>query len=245
METRDDVIWGKRAVEEMLLTGAPLKRVLLSDQARPSLTGRIRELAKARGVECKLAPNAKLSEMAHTLDHGGVIALTARVSTLDLAGLLSLPLSARQVVFAFDGVENPRNLGMAARSLVASGVSHILIPQAGSAQPDSVYLEASAGTGDRIGIVRVAKLADALGNLRDAGYWIFGLDGEAKLSLWQHALPMPAVFVMGGEAKGLRPTVRKVLHETISIPMQGDVESLNVAVSASLVAFEVQRRRLG
>jgi 23S rRNA (guanosine2251-2'-O)-methyltransferase len=242
MEARDDLIWGKRAVEEKLLTGAALRRILLSDTARPSLTGRIRELAKASGVECKVVPNAKISEMARSVDHGGVIALTASVATLDLASFLALPQNRREVVFAFDGVENPRNLGMAARSLVAAGVTHILIPQAGSAQPDAVYLEASAGTGDRIAIVRVPKLADALSHLRDAGYWLFGLDGESKLTLWQHALPKPSVFVMGGEAKGMRPTVRKVLHETIAIPMRNQVESLNVAVSASLVAFEVLRR---
>jgi 23S rRNA (guanosine2251-2'-O)-methyltransferase len=176
------------------------------------------------------------------LDHGGVLALVAKVGTLDLASFLALPKDSRKVVFAFDGVENPRNLGMAARSLVAAGVSHLLIPQAGSAQPDAVFLEASAGTGDRIGIVRVPKLSEALARLREEGYWLFGLDGQARHSLWEHALPRPAVFVMGGEAKGMRPTVRKVLHECISIPMRGEVESLNVAVSASLVAFELVRR---
>lgn len=242
MDAREDVIWGRRAVEEKLLTGAPLRRVLLSDQARPSLVTRIRELAKERAVECKIVPAAKISEIARSVEHGGVVALIASVASLSLAEFLALPVAARQCVFAFDGVENPRNLGMAVRSLVAAGVSHILIPQAGSAQPDAVYLEASVGTGDKIGIVRVPKLADALQELRTAGYWLFGLDGESRLSLWQHALPMPAVFVMGGETKGLRPTVRKVLHECISIPMQGGVESLNVAVSASLVAFEVVRR---
>ena len=237
-----DVVWGRRAVEELLSSGRPVRKVLLADASRPSLRGRIQDLCRQNGVECRIAPLSRLAELSRTPEHGGVVAVISPLPLLSLEQFLSVPEAERQILFAFDGVENPRNLGMAARSLAAAGVAHLLIPATGGAQPDATFLEASAGVGERLGIVRVPKLADALRELKAQGYWIFGLAGESSLTLWQHALPLPAVFVLGGETKGMHPSVRNVLHESLAIPMASNVESLNVAVTASLVAFELARR---
>ncbi len=236
------MVWGRRAVEELLASGRPVRQVLLADASRPSLRQRIFGLCREADIPCRVVPLKKLAEMTGTPDHGGVTALTSPVELWSLAHLLSVPSGERQALFAFDGVENPHNLGLAARSLVGAGVTHALIPATGSAQPDATFLEASAGMGEKLHIVKVPKLTDALRELKEAGYWIFGLEGGAELDLWHHALPLPAVFVMGGETKGLHPSVRKVLHESISIPMAEGVESLNVAVATSLVAFELRRR---
>jgi 23S rRNA (guanosine2251-2'-O)-methyltransferase len=238
------VVWGRRAVEELLNSGRPVRKVLLADASRPSLRSRIQDLCRSGGVECRIAPLSRLAELSRTPEHGGVVAVVSPLPLLNLEQFLSVPEPERQILFAFDGVENPRNLGMAARSLAGAGVPHLMVPAVGGAQPDATFLEASAGVGERIGIVRVPKLADALRELKTQGYWIFGLAGESSQSLWQHALPLPAVFVLGGEAKGLHPSVRKILHESLSIPMAREVESLNVAVAASLVAFELARRAL-
>jgi len=241
-ETNEAVVWGRRAVEELLLGTQPVRRVLLSDTARPSLRERVQQMCKDRGVECRIVPLPRLAQIANTPEHGGVLAQISAIPLLGIKEFLELPLSRREVVFAFEGVENPRNLGMAARSLVAAGIDHMIIPQTSSAQPDAVFLEASAGVGERVGVVRVPKLSEAVRELKAAGYWIFGLAGESSLSLWEHALPRPAVFVMGGETRGLRPAVRNAMDECISIPMKNGVDSLNVAVATSVVAFEVMRR---
>lgn len=226
------------------------ERTVLRIWASPRLGGahreRLKALARTKGVAWDDAPDARLASLCDALDHGGVVAECALVHLLDLAGLLALPELERRVVFVLDGVENPRNLGLVARTLAATGAGPIVVPAQGSASPGAAYLDASAGFGHRVPLVRVPKLVDALQELKEQGYWVYGLDAVGERPLFGHELAEKTVFVMGNESKGLRPTVRKVVDQTLSIPMKPEVESLNVAVATALCAFEAVRAgRLG
>jgi 23S rRNA (guanosine2251-2'-O)-methyltransferase len=107
--------------------------------------------------------------------------------------------------------------------------------------PGQAFLEASAGYGNRLHLVRTGKLVQALEELKKAGYWIYGLDAKGERPLFGHELAKLTVFVMGNETDGLRPTVRKSLDQTLSVPLAEGVDSLNVAVTAALCAFEAVR----
>lgn len=236
---------GHRAVEELFASSRPILRIWAS----PRLGGRreaLRNLARAKGVAWDDAPDARLASLCGAPDHGGVVAECSPVDLLDMDALLALPEGARRVVFALDGVENPRNLGLVARTLAATGAGPIVVPSQGSASPGAAYLEASAGFGHRVPLVRTPKLVDALRALKEDGYWVYGLDASGERGLFGHELAAKTVFVMGNESKGLRPTVRKAVDQTLSIPMAEGVESLNVAVASALCAFEALRAgRLG
>lgn len=160
---------------------------------------------------------------------------------VSLESLLAMPVERRRVVFALDGVENPRNLGLVARTLAAVGAGPMVVPSQGSANPGAAYLEASAGFGHLVPLVRVPKLVDALRVLKEDGYWVYGLDAQGERSLFGHELADRTVFVLGNETKGLRPTVRNAVDQVLTIPMDPKVESLNVAVAAALCAFEALR----
>lgn len=232
---------GHRSVEELFASGRTVLRIWVSPRLGGNHRDRLKFLAKSRGVAWEDAPDARLASLCGAPDHGGVVAECSLVSLLDLSGLLSLPEASRRVVFVLDGVENPRNLGLVARTLAATGAGPIVVPSQGSASPGAAYLEASAGFGHMVPMVRVPKLVDALDALKKDGYWVYGLDANAERSLFGHELAAKTVFVMGNESKGLRPTVRKAVDQILSIPMKEGVESLNVAVASALCAFEALR----
>jgi 23S rRNA (guanosine2251-2'-O)-methyltransferase len=241
METHTVWVRGKRPVEELLRSGRPVLRVWLSPRLSTAMRTEIVELCREAGIDCRHAPDAKLASLCGSAEHGGAVAQPSPFAMATLEELLQVPHTERRVVFALDGVENPRNLGLVARALVAADCGTILIPAKGGALPGQVFLEASAGYGNRLRIVRVPKLVPALEILKRDGYWIYGLEAAAPRSLFGHDLAERTVFVLGNESDGIRHTVHGVLDEALSIPLARGVDSLNVAVTAALCAFEAVR----
>jgi 23S rRNA (guanosine2251-2'-O)-methyltransferase len=241
MEPHVNWVWGRRPVEELLRSAKPVLRVWFSPRLPPTSRKDIVELCRTRGIDCRHAPDAKLASLTGSSEHGGAVAQPSPTSLESLDDLLTLPPAERKVVFALDGVENPRNLGLVARVLVAAGCGTVVLPAKGGALPGQVFLEASAGYGTRLRIVRVPKLVPALEALKRDGYWVYGLAAGAPRGLFGHELAERTVFVLGNESDGIRPTVRAVLDESLSIPVADGVDSLNVAVTAALCAFEAVR----
>lgn len=234
-------IFGRRPVEELLRSGRAVLRVWVSPRLPAPQRKEFEMVCKQRGIDIQHAPDAKLASLCGSMEHQGTVAKPSELPLLELPQLLALPESDRKVVFALDGVENPRNLGLIARTLVAAGCPVLVLPSKGGALPGQAFQEASAGYGNRLHMVRTAKLVNALEELKKAGYWIYGLDARGERPLFGHELAKLTVFVMGNETDGLRPTVRKSLDQTLSVPLAPGVDSLNVAVTAALCAFEAVR----
>jgi 23S rRNA (guanosine2251-2'-O)-methyltransferase len=234
-------IRGRRPVEELLRGGHPVLRVWLSPRLAHAARVEIEGLCKKAGIDFRPAPDAKLASLCGSAEHGGAVAQLSPIPMDSLETLLALPHERRKVVFALDGVENPRNLGLVARTLVASGCEVLLLPAKGGALPGQAFMEASAGYGHRLRMVRVPKLVPALEALKKDGYWVYGLEASARRGLFGHELAERTVFVLGNESDGIRPTVRSAVDEMLSIPLAEGVESLNVAVTAALCAFEAVR----
>jgi 23S rRNA (guanosine2251-2'-O)-methyltransferase len=241
METHELWVRGRRPVEELLRSGRPVLRVWLSPRLSQAMRTEIVELCRETGIDCRHAPDAKLAALCGSAEHGGAVAQASSFAMDTLDDLMAVPHEQRRVIFALDGVENPRNLGLVARALVAADCGTILIPAKGGALPGQAFLEASAGYGNRLRIVRVPKLVPALEILKRDGYWVYGLEANAKRALFGHDLAERTVFVLGNESDGIRHTVHGVLDESVSIPLAPGVDSLNVAVTAALCAFEAVR----
>ena len=128
---------------------------------------------------------------------------------------------------------------------MGAGVTAILLCGRGGTLVDSDVLRASAGTALRMPLVNAKNLAQSLRTLRDAGFWIYGLDGTAELALENVSWPQRCVLVVGNETKGLRPGVLKVCDETVSIPLENNVESLNAAVATGIELFRMRDAREG
>ncbi|WP_045859311.1 TrmH family RNA methyltransferase [Teredinibacter purpureus] len=138
---------------------------------------------------------------------------------------------------ALDKVTNPQNVGMIIRSVCASPLAGLILPRNGCAKLDSLVIKASAGTLFRANILRCDSLTDCLLDFKNAGANIVGLDCNAKTSLSDYPNRGRQVFILGNETEGLSNACEKICNQTIKIPMRNKVESLNVAITAGIIAF--------
>ncbi len=142
-----------------------------------------------------------------------------------------------------DGVEDPHNLGAIIRTAHAAGAGSVIIPERRAAGVTDVVAKAAAGALEHLPVARVTNLNRALEELKERGFWIYGLDERGDQDYDAVDYAGPAAFVLGGEGKGLHEQVRKHCDVLVRIPMAGKIASLNVSVAAGIVLFEWKRRR--
>ncbi|MBA1420566.1 MAG: 23S rRNA (guanosine(2251)-2'-O)-methyltransferase RlmB [Epsilonproteobacteria bacterium] len=140
-------------------------------------------------------------------------------------------------IIALDGITNPQNLGMIIRSCAAGNVDAILMPTKGAAQISPLVIKASVGTLFKMPIIKTSNLKETLQSFKNEGADVFTLSSHAKESYKEQVYKDKTIFVLGNESEGVSKAVESVCNASIAIPMQRGVESLNVAVTASLLAF--------
>ncbi len=163
----------------------------------------------------------------------------------DLLETLGADPAAKEgmVLVALDQIQDPHNLGAIARSAANLGAAGLLLPERRSAPVTPAAIAASAGAFQHIPVYHVVNLTQALVRLREAGFWIYGADA-AGLPAWESQLNLPLVLVIGSEGQGLRPLVAKTCDELVRVPQSsGGVESLNASCAASVLLYEIARRR--
>ena len=142
-----------------------------------------------------------------------------------------------------DRVTDPRNLGAVCRSAEGAGATGVVVPAHGSAVVTPAVARASAGAIEHLPIAVVTNLARYLEEVKGPELWVYGAAGDAATSMWEADLAGGVALVFGAEGKGLRPLVRRSCDALVSIPLAGQVESLNVSVAAALLLFEARRQR--
>ncbi len=182
----------------------------------------------------------ELTRLAGSPDHQGVVAEVDPYPYADPAALLAVPGS---LLVVLDQVQDPRNLGADCRSAEVAGAAGVVVPQRRAAAITAAACKASAGAVEHLPIARVRNLADWLGDAREAGFWAWGADSEAKTAYDDADLSGGTVLVLGGEGKGLRPRVAAGCDGLIAIPQRGRIASLNVSAAAAVLLFEAQRQR--
>ncbi len=160
-----------------------------------------------------------------------------RMRTLaDFCSEPSTPINARFIVL--DRIHNPQNLGMIVRSVAAGGINALFIPQQGNATISPLVIKASAGALFKCPIVRCETTEECIHALRERNICISVLSSQSKTSLLQeHGRQQPVAFVLGNESEGVSQAVSALADEQLKIPMHNEIESLNVAVTAALIAF--------
>ena len=170
--------------------------------------------------------------------HQGVIAFGAAKQYADL----DETAAKNGLHVVLDGVEDPHNLGAIVRTAHAAGAAAIVIPERRAAPLTETAAKAAAGALAYLPVVRVTNVNKALEDLKERGYWIYGLDERGKEAYDQVEFATPTAIVLGGEGKGLHEHVAKKCDFLVRIPMAGSVASLNVSVAAGVVLFEWRRR---
>jgi 23S rRNA (guanosine2251-2'-O)-methyltransferase len=229
------VLAGIHPVREALLAGQPVDRVAVARGAGGARLQEIIDLCRAHRIPLRFEPREQLDRAAPGVPHQGVIAWAA-------AGKYASLEEIQGPVVVLDGVEDPHNLGAIARTAHAAGASALVIPERRAAGLTETVAKAAAGALAHLPVVRVKNLNRALEELKERGYWIYGLDERGSQIYSDVEYAAPAAFVLGGEGHGLHEQVAKKCDLLLRIPMAGAVASLNVSVAAGVVLFDWRRR---
>lgn len=236
-------VYGRKPVLEALQdpnTKAYRLHLAQSNKAA-AIINDITTLATDKGAEIVHHDRQSLSRISRNSKQDQGVAVDLICSGYqDFEEFIASEASHNAEIIALDRITNPQNLGMIIRSVCAGGTKGLLLPEKGCAKLDALVIKASAGTLFRAPILRCKDLASALAAFRDNGSTIYGLSSHAQTTLASINDNRAKVFVLGNETDGVSKDVADQCNELISIPMSNGVESLNVAVTASLLAFRNQ-----
>lgn len=233
------ILSGINPILESLKAGHPLDRILVAKGAGGPRLQQIVELARRAAVPVRFEERAGLDRVAGSPAHQGVVAMGASKRYAALEDLAP----AAQLLVILDGVEDPHNLGAIVRTAHAAGAGGIVIPERRAVGLTDVVAKAAAGALEYLPVVRAVNINRTLEELKELGYWIYGLDERGAEDYDRAEYNAPTALVFGGEGKGLHELVRKHCDVLVRIPMEGHIPSLNVSVAAGIVLFEHKRRR--
>jgi 23S rRNA (guanosine2251-2'-O)-methyltransferase len=233
---------GFHAVEEALAAGRPLDRIVIARGRHGDRVEAVVRLAKTNGVPVRFEDRQQVDRLAGTREHQGVAALGAAKPAVELDDLLKLK-TGQNLIVLLDGIEDPHNLGAIVRTALASGASGVVIPERRAAGLTDTVERASAGALAHLPVARVKNLVRAMEEMKEAGYWLVGLDERAEKTYTGVDLKGSVGIVLGREGEGLHELTRKRCDFLVSIPTTGPVRSLNVSVAAGVMLFEAVRQR--
>jgi 23S rRNA (guanosine2251-2'-O)-methyltransferase len=235
---------GFHAVEEALAAGRALDRIVIARGRHGERVEAVVQLAKAKGVPVRFEDRVQIDRLVGTREHQGVAALGAAKPAMGLEDLLAAK-TPQGLLVLLDGVEDPHNLGAVVRTALAAGANGVVIPERRAAGLTDTVERASAGALAHLPIARVKNLVRAMEEMKEAGYWLVGLDERAEKSYTEVDLKGSIGIVLGSEGEGLHELTRKRCDFLVSLPTAGPVRSLNVSVAAGVMLFEVVRQRRG
>lgn len=242
-ESAGPLIFGIHAIE-MALKAGEVKLVMMQQDSRNQRLLRLQQMIERDGVPCQRVSLKELDRMCAER-HQGVVAHIQSVS-LKTEKQLKAQLVKWQdpLLLVLDCIEDPRNLGACLRSANAAGVNAVIFSKDKAASITAVTHKTAAGAVEHLDLYQVTNLVRAIEAIKAAGIWVYGTALEdGSQSLYETDFSGPVALVMGNEGKGLRHLVKQSCDHLVHIPMQGDVQSLNVAVATGVALFEVVRQR--
>jgi 23S rRNA (guanosine2251-2'-O)-methyltransferase len=243
-----DRLTGIHAVKEALEAGRAFDRIVIARGRQDTRVEKIVQLARGRNISVRFEDRSQLDRLADSKDHQGVVALAAARAPATLEDVLAAANAgaghgSKGLIVLLDGVEDPHNLGAIIRTALAAGAHGVVIPERRAAGLTDTVERASAGALSHLPVAKVTNLVRTMEELKEAGYWLIGLDESADKSYTEADYTSPVGIVLGGEGKGLHELTRKRCDFVVSLPTKGPVKSLNVSVAAGVVLFEVLRQR--
>lgn len=242
-----EIVTGRNSVVEALRAGVPCEAVWVGHrvEADDRIT-EIKRIAGERRLPLLEVTTAELDRMTGGMVHQGVAMAAKPYRYSDLDQILARAERAGEppLIVALDGVTDPRNLGAVLRSAGAFGAHGVVVPERRAAGVTASAWKVSAGAAARVPVARVTNLVRALGELREAGCFVVGLDAGGTMPMSElHLATDPVVLVVGSEGKGLGRLVRSTCDVIASIPIRAETESLNAGVATGISLYEVARLR--
>ena len=245
IEDREDLIEGRNAVQEALRAGRPIDKIFIARGDTDRTLGHIIARAREAGVVVAECDRRKLDAMSVTGAHQGVIAQAAVREYCELDEILALAAERGEAPFVIvcDEIEDPHNLGAILRTAECAGAHGVVIPKRRSAGVTAVVDKASAGAAEHMLVSRVPNIPAALKELKEKGLWVYGTAADGSGKLWQTDMRGPVCLVFGSEGFGMGRLVAECCDFTVSIPLRGQISSLNASAAAAVMIYEVLRQR--
>jgi 23S rRNA (guanosine2251-2'-O)-methyltransferase len=235
------VIFGVNPIlEKLKASPQDIIEVLLAEE-----TGAPVEAAARRsGVRVSRVSRALLDQITQRARHQGVAARVVGFAYGSVAELFDSMASRSRPdrLLILDGITDPRNFGALLRCADAAGIPHVIIPKDRSAGLTPTVIKSSAGAAHHVTIYKVTNVRQTMTQLKQRGLWLVGLEAGAASSIYDRTYPEKLGIVLGSEGRGMRPLVRQECDFTVSVPMFGKIDSLNVAVAAGVFLFELRRQ---
>ncbi len=241
---KGDLVFGVNPVREALRGSRGAFALYLQIGASDHRLEKIVALAGQRGVPLHRREKTDLTRMCGSSHHQGVALDVEPFPYADIDQVVAeaSESGAPGLLLVLDGIQDPHNLGALIRSAACAGANAVIIPRDRACGVTGAAEKASAGAAETVPVVQVTNISQALESLKTAGYWVYGLTGEASSRLYDIDFSGNVVLVIGAEGEGIRPLVRKQCDVLMSIPLHGGVGSLNASVAGGIALFEVAKK---
>lgn len=239
-----DVIFGTRAVTEAIHAGREIDKILIQRDVNNELIKELLQAAKAAQIHVVRVPEGKLNRITRK-NHQGVVAHLSAISYASLDHVIDSCYAEGKspLLLILDQITDVRNFGAIARTAECSGIDALVIPEKGSAQINAEAVKTSAGALNFIPVVRVRNLFYACRDLQKMGLTLVAVTEKTEREMYEADLAVPVALILGAEDTGISTDLLQIADEQVKIPMAGNIESLNVSVSAGVAIYEAVRQR--
>ncbi len=236
-------IEGKNAVSEAVNAGTTIDRLIVEKGLKDIGSNKIIDAAKSRGIKIFFRDKEMLDRESVTKKHQGFIAEVTDFKYCELEDILAYAESKNQPAFIviLDGVEDPHNLGSIIRVCECAGVHGIVIPRHRSVSVNETVVKVSSGASVYMKVAKVTNINDAIDELKQKNIWVYAADMEGD-DLYKSDLTGACAVVIGGEGSGIKRLTKQKCDKSVTIPMLGQVNSLNASVAAGVVIYEKIRQ---
>lgn len=244
LDQETGIIEGRNAVLEAFRAGKTIDRLLILDGCQDGPIQSIKREARKTETIIDFVPKERLDGMSQTGHHQGVIACAAAYAYAEVPDILNAAKEKGEAPFLIllDGIEDPHNLGAIIRTANLAGAHGVIIPKRRAVGLTATVARASAGALNYTPVARVTNLGNTIEMLKKEGIWFACADMNAQ-PMYRANLTGPIGLVIGNEGSGVSRLVREKCDFAVSIPMKGDIDSLNASVAAGVLAFEIVRQR--
>ena len=245
MAYEETYIEGRNAVIEAFRSGKTIDKLYILDGCQDGPMATIRREAKKHGSMIKFVGKERLDQLSQTGKHQGVIAVCAAYTYTELEDILGAAKAKKEEPFLFllDGIEDPHNLGAIIRTANLAGAHGVVIPKNRAVGLTATVARTSAGALNYTPVAKVTNLGQTIEELKKEGLWFVCADMNGT-KMYDLNLKGPIGLVIGNEGEGVSRLVKEKCDMTASIPMKGNIDSLNASVAAGVLAYEIVRQRM-
>ena len=242
---KENHIEGRNAVLEAFRSGKTIDKLYVLDGCQDGPVRSITREARKHDTIINYVTKERLDQISETGKHQGVIAVSAAYDYAEVEDILALAEKKGEPPFILilDGIEDPHNLGAIIRTANQAGAHGVIIPKRRAVGLTPTVARTSAGAINYVPVAKVTNISNTMKELKDRGMWFVCADMDGTL-MYDMDLTGPIGLVIGNEGDGVSPLVKKNCDMVASIPMKGDIDSLNASVAAGVLSYEIVRQRM-